>query len=509
VVTTFAQGDSAGTPIGGATPRPFVAGRVDVDIRSSRARRGVVDVSNAEGAVVIRPDSQGSWSDSASDSRSGVPVAASHKVTSSVGVRSRRQAAGALCADVNYSTPPCAVCTFGRERGDTNGDCVFDIRDVGFVQLYKVEESFGFTRPEGVAINTSMLPAQRTELDADLDGDVTPSDALFLARVNFDLLRFVSSVEIRPIQDALSEGYISINVTTLKKGGNPSTTPDPVAVYLDVAHTDSNLQPDFNTAAFRYGSRLTATKSNGLVGMFVRTQIVGPLYEGGQMNRLPERCWRSQDDVETQCGANSITSSIFYYDDVSRECRARVTTTCFINHFPSAAACAVSCEATYKHRADFQLNATANNIGVSVAVVTFDSLGATGSGRYAFLFSSARPPMYPQALSYDIAVVSPVQGGPSASVPIHAGSGYSPLLVFNNTVGSNAVTNYFPPVFPGNYTLNVSEATAVGQFILSVAAVDPDPAQITPGIDYVVIDPPGACVHSFARSSFFVFIPVR
>jgi hypothetical protein len=151
-VTTFAQGDRAGTPIGGAAPRSFVSGDFDIIITQTRDRRSTEAMSTE-------------WAQQITSRSVAVPSG-----------RRRRQTA--LCSDINYVSPPCNTCVSERERGDTNGDCEFDIRDVGFVQLYKVEESFGFSRPEGQAIQSTLLPVQLTALDADLDNEITPADAL-------------------------------------------------------------------------------------------------------------------------------------------------------------------------------------------------------------------------------------------------------------------------------------------------------------------------------------------
>ena len=89
----------------------------------------------------------------------------------------------------------------------------------------------------------------------------------------------------------------------------------------------------------------------------------------------------------------------------------------------------------------FAFNGTANDIGVSVLLVTFDTLGVTGSGRSQFFMKTLPlPPAYPQNLEYDVSVTSPVSTQPDVSIPIRASRGYSPLLTFNNTVGSAQVS---------------------------------------------------------------------
>jgi hypothetical protein len=245
----------------------------------------------------------------------------------------------------------------------------------------------------------------------------------YLARVNFELLRFVANVSIRPVQDLLSGGRISINVTTMKKGNVIDN--DPVAVYLDLAHTSGSLQRPFDVARFVHGSRVPVAKTGGLIGIFVHMARSGPLYAGGQFSRLPERCYRSQDLVETAC-TNATSRQIFYYDENAQACFSRTVPTCLINHFPTESLCDYTCLPTFTHRAEFELDETAVGIGLSILLVTFDSQGVTGSGRSAFLFSSSQPPEYPQALSYDMPVSSPISGGPNVSVPIRASRGCVP-----------------------------------------------------------------------------------
>ena len=79
--------------------------------------------------------------------------------------RSRR----AACA-----TPPCDSCSVTRELGDTNGDCVFDINDVLFVQNFLVAAVF-----DSNLINT-FKSYQRSNMVADLNGGCEPVGCLLL-----------------------------------------------------------------------------------------------------------------------------------------------------------------------------------------------------------------------------------------------------------------------------------------------------------------------------------------
>ena len=111
---------------------------------------------------------------------------------------------------------PC-VCAY-RETGDTNGDCIFDLKDAYFVQLY-MDGFFG--TPGSVA-----LPAfQASALDADLNTEVEYTDAFFLTRLAFEKGVFLNASSIRiitPSRRAESKCQLRILVQLLKPGDSPA-----------------------------------------------------------------------------------------------------------------------------------------------------------------------------------------------------------------------------------------------------------------------------------------------
>lgn len=58
-----------------------------------------------------------------------------------------------------------------------------------------------------------------------------------------------------------------------------------------------------------YFCRLPDLKPNGLTGVFAQTAPSGPLYADGAFSRLPQRCYRSQDPIESGCANVCLLSA--------------------------------------------------------------------------------------------------------------------------------------------------------------------------------------------------------
>ncbi len=193
-VLTVAANDLSGSPIGESTPRPFGAGSVTVIVGGGRHQRSSGRKSlYRTGQVIPNPST-------------------SHYVRTrrQVNVQAVKRCSGEL---------PCLACPHGRERGDTNFDCIFDVRDVGFIQLYLAESATGFVTSQGVQLSRSLIATQIIAMDTDGSGGLpTISDARFLSRLNFNLLRFLTRPIIRPVQHMLSGGVVSVNVSIVGQG---------------------------------------------------------------------------------------------------------------------------------------------------------------------------------------------------------------------------------------------------------------------------------------------------
>ena len=189
-LNTLATRDVPARDIGASTPRDSLvsAGLVQV-VTAARARRSMdEDDSYKQG--------------------SGHPFTTLHS-------RSRRQ--------TSTCTIPCqaARCNGGRrETGDTDGDCVFDIRDVTFTQQFLASRAASFSDQVGQTINAGLQssPDRLVQLDADNNGIIDINDAIFLTRVNFRLLHFATSFTAIPVQATGSNCNLTLSTRLLMKG---------------------------------------------------------------------------------------------------------------------------------------------------------------------------------------------------------------------------------------------------------------------------------------------------
>ena len=226
VINILAERSTGGAPASniGTLPREFVAGSVQMQVTGGRRRR------EAHPGVVTSPH-----------------------------IRSRRQSA-------SCSNPPCNVCTPFREHGDVDGNCIFDVRDASFLQLYYLTTITTGTAPA--------IPADRqTFLDSDMNGAINPNDVVFMLRVNFRLLRFLTNTVFISVQDSGDSCLLSFNVTLLRDGATIADNSSTVLV-IDFAHEDPTFQRMFDDTVFTMGTVLQVNKGTGLFGGFVEAQYV-------------------------------------------------------------------------------------------------------------------------------------------------------------------------------------------------------------------------------------------
>eukprot|EP00117_Sycon_ciliatum_P024730 scpid1439/ scgid6043/ Protocadherin Fat 4; FAT tumor suppressor homolog 4; Fat-like cadherin protein FAT-J len=153
--------------------------------------------------------------------------------------------------------PPCAVCPSGRQAGDTNGDCVFDLKDASYLQRYVLVNRTGFSTDLGKMIANETQPFQIAEMDPDLDGHIDTTDASTLARIDFRLLRFVSNLNVTVLpsyQGPTATNYsCEIVVQTQLSSGKTATgavTTDDTYLFVDFAHSNPRFQQVFNSINF-------------------------------------------------------------------------------------------------------------------------------------------------------------------------------------------------------------------------------------------------------------------
>ena len=142
-VLTLSEPPSAtnlgGAPIGGATPRMAVAGSVQVAVTAGgRIRRDEVHSWMTTDAPLVDED----FDDGVKDAH---PDHDNHRNHHDHHHHDFYQRARRQSAQQCGTSLPCAACVGVREMGDTNGDCVFDLRDVSFAQAYVCPLTFHAT----------------------------------------------------------------------------------------------------------------------------------------------------------------------------------------------------------------------------------------------------------------------------------------------------------------------------------------------------------------------------
>ena len=223
-VVTFAERNIDGTTIGPATPHPIVAGNLTFEIQGSVGKRSVDKIEYPP----------------------LIPI--THKLR-------ERRAIGSC------PSPPCA-CS-GQCPGDTDGNCIFDIRDVTYALIYITESLLNFNTAVGQEIQTRITAAQLRQLDPTRDGIINTNDAYFLLRAIFRLVYFLDNVQITPVQDTTSGCLLTIQIQ-LQDADNSSV--GQLEVLTDVALRNSHLQAEFESSMLVRGRTLTSNKGAGLTG---------------------------------------------------------------------------------------------------------------------------------------------------------------------------------------------------------------------------------------------------
>lgn len=232
-VIMVAAGDIVGSVIGLPVPRSIVAGDVEVraDNRVANLRRS-------------------SRSDHAQPSGSS---------------RVRRSV-------VACPSPPCSSCPNGREPGDTDGNCIFDIRDVKFTLGYMTEKQFNFSRTKGQQIQTSITQQQLQALDANGDGSVTLNDVNLLLNAHVKILPLFPRLSVVPIEDPSSHCLLSISVSAAELG---MTTADAnrTTIFFDISYSEQTFSSSLLDSVFTTGALITTEKGSGIFGGIIEAQF--------------------------------------------------------------------------------------------------------------------------------------------------------------------------------------------------------------------------------------------
>lgn len=449
MVSISSESNLVGQQIGGGTPRAFLAGEIGIFVEGGRRQRR----HEQAGDHAVRPLATNPRSAPANNRR-----------------QRRLKDSDGVCR-----APPCRNCLFTRDVGDANGDCIFDISDVAYVQVYLAERIGQFKTPMGTSIAASIVDEQIYEMDANQDGRIDAADARYLARVNFGILRFVRQISIRPVQDVISRGLLVINVTTLAKG-NVIPTTDLTAVYMDVSHHDAGKGALIVASDPVEGEKMAVAKNSGLFGSIFLMKRVGPVFDNGHRLTQPTRCREPSNNAQV-CQNATRASSQFWFNKESQACETLGFQQCLGsgNIFETHAACVTSCAKHYLHTVELETPLVAEDIGASFLVIAYDSLGRLATGRDAFLTTAGSPYKYSSGL--DILVKCEAETGTAGvyDVAVVASTGYTPLVTFNNTLASAAAVNDYSPTFVElQWNLTASEATNVGTLLATLYAQDQD-----------------------------------
>ena len=155
-------------------------------------------------------------------------------------------------------------------QGDTNGDGVFDIRDVSYALIYIVEASLDFNSERGIQINSSVTAPQLKSLDADLNAVIDIADAIFLLKAVFRLVYFIQDPLVNP-GDVSTNCLVQISVSLTTGTEVPV---DDAVVYFDIGLLDVDTHNNFTESAVLDGIVITYDKGEGHFGGIIMAQRV-------------------------------------------------------------------------------------------------------------------------------------------------------------------------------------------------------------------------------------------
>ena len=169
-------------------------------------------------------------------------------------------------------SPPCPRCPNGREPGDTDGNCIFDIRDVKFTLDYMTEQQFNFSRAKGRQIQNSITQQQLQALDANGDGSVTLNDVNLLLNSHVKIIPLFPKLSVVPIEDPSSHCLLSISVSPAELGMTISDA-NRTKIFFDVSHSEQNFSNSLLDSVFTTGALVTTEKGSGIIGGIIEAQF--------------------------------------------------------------------------------------------------------------------------------------------------------------------------------------------------------------------------------------------
>jgi len=153
-------------------------------------------------------------------------------------------------------------------QGDTNGDGIFDVRDVSYTLIYIVEATLDFGSPRGMQISSSTSTVQLTALDADLNSIIDIADAIFLLKSVFRLVYLLQEPTITPVNQS-GNCLLEISVTLTTGTDSPI---DDVEVFFDISLPNIESHQNFTSSSVLVGTVITNDKGDDLFGGIVRAE---------------------------------------------------------------------------------------------------------------------------------------------------------------------------------------------------------------------------------------------
>ena len=155
---------------------------------------------------------------------------------------------------------------------------------MGFCTRHVFAEN-NFKGQAGAVFAAQLLPekVQETAMDTDASGSVDGRDSVYLAKVNFNLLRFIRNTLVQTVDQKDSNCNVVVQTTLLLKGDKPARATQS-KVYFDFAHTSSSfdqVRSKFNFSAGSMaefgpsgGKQSSKSKGTGLNGFYCKAAEV-------------------------------------------------------------------------------------------------------------------------------------------------------------------------------------------------------------------------------------------
>lgn len=131
--------------------------------------------------------------------------------------------------DFNPSVPPCTdplpcACSTGKEVGDVDGNCIFNVADVFYLEQ----------------ASTPSCP----DVDFNLDGICDDRDLTFLLRANFRLVHFVQNFRISPVND--TDCFLTVEAELIGRG-NQIADPATTSLLFGLFNRDPDFQQEVDS----------------------------------------------------------------------------------------------------------------------------------------------------------------------------------------------------------------------------------------------------------------------